>query len=116
MGEAAPGVVDGLAVRGDEAGGVGAGGGRGHLLAEHGADRELGLVDGARHPAAWRLVDERREQQVGARLLVDGDGVGVEVEHAAAAADRDGQIALVGEDEAAADVVGAGVRVTMPCP
>ena len=106
VGEAALGVVDRLAVRGDQPGRVGAGRGRGDLLAEHRPYGELRRVDGARHPAARRLVDQRREQRVGAQLVVDGDRVGVQVEHPAAAADRDGQVAQVGEGEPAGDVVG----------
>lgn len=116
MGEAALGVVQGFAVRGDQAGRVGAGGGRGHLLAEHGADGELGLVDRARHPAARAPLDQRGEQRVGAEPLVDGDRVGVQVEQAAAAADGHGQVAQVAQGEPAGDVVGAGVRAAMPWP
>ncbi len=108
MGEAALGVVQGFAVRGDQAGRVGAGGGRGDLLPEDGPHGELGLVDRARHPAAGALVDQRCEQRIGAQPFVDGDRVGVQVEQAAAAADGHGQVAQVAQGEPAGDVVGAG--------
>src|SRR5690606_19812649 len=101
------GVVDRFAVGGDQTGGVGAGGGRGDLLAEDGADRELRRVDRARHPAAGGLVHEGREDGVRAQVAVDGDRVGVQVEQAAAAADGDGQVAQVAEGEPAGDVAGA---------
>ncbi len=106
VGEAAGRVLDGRAVRGGEAGRVGAGGGGGDLLAENGPDGELGGVDGTRHAPARRLGDERREDGVGGEPLVHGDRVGVEVEQAAAAADGEGEVAQVGEGQPAADVVG----------
>ncbi|MDQ0948485.1 hypothetical protein QFZ24_002408 [Streptomyces phaeochromogenes] len=106
MREPAFGVVDRVAVRRDQAGRVRTGRGRGDLLAQHRAYGELGLVDRTRHPAARRLVDERGQQRVRTQLVVDRDRIGVQVEHAAAAADGDGQVAHVAEGEPAADVVG----------
>lgn len=106
VGEAALGVVDPVAVGGDQAGGVGAGGGRGHLLAQHRAQCELGLVDRAGHAPAGCLVHQGCEDRVGAQPVVDGDRVGVQVEQAPAAGESDGQVAQVAEGEAAGDVVG----------
>ena len=77
-----------------------------HLLAEHDPDGELVLVDGAGHPAPGCLGDPRGELGVGAEGLVDGYGIGVEVEQAAAAGDGELQVAVVGERSWAGDVVG----------
>ena len=107
--QAALGVVDRLAVGHDEPGRVGAGRRRRDLLAEHRPHGELGAVDRARHPAARRGRDQRREQRVGGELVVDGDRVGVEVQQAAAAAGRGRQVAQVGQAEPAGDVPGSGV-------
>ena len=48
----------------DQAGGLGAGGRDRHLLAEHGADRDLAGVDAAGHAAAGRGGDEVVQQGV----------------------------------------------------
>ncbi|MDQ0717337.1 hypothetical protein QFZ55_006789 [Streptomyces luteogriseus] len=58
---------------------------------------------GTRRPGALSTSGARTG--VRAELVVDGDGVGVQVEQAAAAADGDGQVAQVAEGEAAGDVV-----------
>lgn len=116
MGEAALGVLDGFAVRGDQAGRVGTGGGGGDLLAQDGPYGELGLVDRARHPAAGSLRHQGRQHRIRPQLVVDGDRVGVQVEHATAAADRDRQVAQVAEGEAAGDVVDVRVSPTIPWP
>lgn len=106
MGEAPFRVVDRFTVRDHQPGRVGPGGGRGDLLAEHRPYGELGLVDGPWHPATRCLVHQRREYGIGAQLLVDGDRVGVQIEHAATAADGDGQVPQIAEGEPAGDVVG----------
>ena len=105
VGQPAGRVVDRLAVRLHQPARVSPGRRRRHLLAEHRAYGELLAVDRARHPAAGRLDDQRREHRVGAEQVVDRDRVRVEVEHPAAAADRDREVALVGERELAGDVV-----------
>ena len=88
VGEPAVGIVDRLAVCGDEPGRRGCGPRCGHLLAEHGPHGELVLVDGARHPPPGRLGHQRRQQRCRRERVVDRDRVGVEVEQAAAARDR----------------------------
>jgi hypothetical protein len=108
VGQAALGVVDRFAVRGDQAGRVGAGRRRGDLLAEDGPYGELRLVDRARDASARRLVHQRRQHRIRTQLVVHRDRIGVQVEHAAAAADGHGQVAQVAEGEAAGDVVGLG--------
>ena len=110
VGEAAGRVVDRFAVRGHQSGGVGAGGRGGDLLAEHGAYRELRRVDGARHPAARCLVDQRRRvsgrcaagrrRRPGRRRGRAGGGSRVIA---------DGQVAQVGQGQLAVDVVRAAV-------
>jgi hypothetical protein len=82
----------------------GAGGGHRHLLAEHGAHRELGAVDCPGQAQPGGGAHERREQRVAGEVLRRQRGVGVEVEQAPAAPDRRGQVAHVGEPQAAHDV------------
>ena len=105
--QAALGIGDRLAVRDHEPRRVGARRRRRDLLAEHGAHGELGRIGRARHAPAGRCGHERGELRVARELRVDGDRVGVEVEQPPAAGDRGRAIALVGEREAAGDVVGA---------
>ena len=64
--------------------GLRAGGGDADLLAEHGADGDLGRVGAARHAAAGRGRDELAQQRVGAERRVDLARVGVRVEQRAA--------------------------------
>jgi len=82
--------------------------GGGHLLTEHGPDRELVGVDGARHPAAGGLGHLWGEHRVGGQQFGDRLGVGVQVQQAAAAADGDGQVPQIGQGQLAADVLGPG--------
>ena len=96
MSQPARRVGDLLAASGHKPAGVRACRRGGHLLPEHRAHRELGGVDGARNPAARGLVHEWREQRVAAKQIADGRRVGVEVEQAPAAADRDRQIPQIG--------------------
>ncbi len=106
MCQPAAGVGHRLAVRGDDAGGVGAGGLDRHLLAQHDAQRELGLIDGARDALAGRLRDQGAQIRIGAKRVDDGLGVGVEVQQAPAAGDRGGQVSEVVQHQRAPNMVG----------
>ena len=75
--------------------GVGAGGLDRHLLAEHHAQRQFGLVDGPRDALSRRLRDQRTQIRVGAERVDDGLRVRVEVQQAPAPGDRGGQVAEV---------------------
>lgn len=83
---------------------MGAGSGGGDLLAEHRAQGQLGRLDRARHPPAGVLVHLRRQRGVGAQLLVDRGGIGVEIEQPAASADRRRQIPQVGQRKLTVEV------------
>jgi kynureninase len=63
-------------------------GSHGHLLAEHGAHRELETIDGPGHPQSWVLRDAGCEHRIGAERLVDRDRISVEVEQPPAASNR----------------------------
>jgi len=93
-------------VRQHQASGVRAGGGRADLLPENGPDRQLLGVDRAGDPAPRCSRDQWGQQRVGGQGVVDGDGVGIEVEQSPAAADRGGKVAQVGQGQPAGDVVG----------
>ncbi len=80
---------------------------RGDLLPQHGAERELVAVHGARHPASRRPRHERGQHRVGREGVVHGDRVGVQVEEAAAATQGGGQIARVAEVKPGRHVIGA---------
>ncbi len=95
-----------LAVRGDDARGVGAGGLDRHLLAQHHTKGEFVLIDGPRDALPGRLRDQGAQVRVGAKRVNDGFGVGVEVQQAAAAGDRRGEVAEVVQHELAPHVVG----------
>ncbi len=75
------------------------------LLADDGAHRDLETVDLARQAQPRRRCDQRTEQRVGRQDLVDRQRIGVEVEQAPAALDRDRGVAQVGELELAGDMV-----------
>ncbi len=77
-----------------------AGAGHRHLLAEDRAHRRLRRVRRRRHPAAGRAGDQRRERGIGAQHLVDGGGIGVQVEHPAGAGHRGGEVAQRGQAQA----------------
>ena len=77
------------------------------LLADDGADGELGAVDRAGHTPARRGGHERGKQRVAGKSGIDGPRIGVQVEERATAADRGGEVAQVDHPEAALDVVGA---------
>lgn len=106
VGQPAQRILDRLPVRGDQPGRVRTRRRGGDLLAQHRPYGELRRVDRTGHPAPGGLVHERGQQRVGAQLLVDRLGVGVQVEHPAAPTDGDGEVAQVGQREPAADVVG----------
>ena len=107
VGEAAVRGWERLAERVHHAPGERAGARDRHLLAEHGADRELGTVDVAWDPDAGGGVDEVGDPRVAKEVLVDGDRVGIEVEQAPAALDRRSEVGDVGEAQRAAHVVAA---------
>ena len=101
-----PGSLTGSPCRVDETSGVGLGGGRRDLLAEHRAQRHLGTVDAPRHPSPWGLHHEWGEHCVAAQMTVDRDRVGVEVEEPATARDRRREVTHVAQHGATVDVVG----------
>ena len=78
----------------------------GDLLAQNGAHRELGAVDGAGHPQARRGAHQRSEERVGAQVLGDDARVGVEVEQPPAALRSGRAVARVREPQPAAHAVG----------
>ena len=86
--------------------GVGAGRLHRHLLAQHDAQRQFGLVDGARDALSGCLRDQRTQIRVGAERVDDGLGVGVEVQQAPAAGDRGGQVPEVVQHQRAPHVIG----------
>src|SRR5260221_12125534 len=67
--------------------------------------RELRRLARTRHGAAGGLIDQRRELWVWAQRPAGRDRVGVQVEQAAAAADRHGEVAQVGQRQLAGDVL-----------
>ena len=75
------------------------------LLAEHGAEGDLGGVDGAGDAAPGRRLDELAEQRIGGERAVDGAGVGVEVQQVPAASCRLRLVARVARLEAPCQLV-----------
>ena len=68
--------------------------------------RSVARVDGVRDPPARGFVDQGRECRVRAQQLVNRHRVGIEVEKAAAPADRHLQVSRVTEPQSCADVIG----------
>ena len=92
-------MASGAADRGDDAPGDGARAGDRDLLPDDGPHGCFERLDAARHAAARRGGDRRRERRVLAERGVDGDGVGVEVEQAADAPHGRAEVAPVGEPQ-----------------
>ena len=97
--------MDRLPVSHDQPAGVGARGLRRHLLAQHRADGQFGLVDGARNALSGRLGDHRGQVGIAAECLDHRFGVGIEVQQPPAASDRGGEVPEVLEAEDTADVI-----------
>ncbi len=115
-GQAARRVRHRLAMGGGQPACVGPGRRHRHLLAEHGPHRELRGVDRPRHPAAWRLADQRGQDRVGLQQLAGRDRVGVQVEqrrHRLIAVARSRRSDRVSWQPMCS---GPGRRVTMPWP
>ena len=103
VGDREPRVSDSVAGGPDEGAEDGAGAGDRDLLTDDRADGELEAVDRAGDAEAGRLGDEGSEQAVGAEQVIDGDGIGVEVEEVTRPGDRRGQIPEVVEHEDGVD-------------
>ena len=82
------------------------GGGDGYLLAEHRPQRELVAVHVAGRPPSGLGPGQRPEHRVGGQVAGDRLGVRVQVEQAAAALDRGGQVAQILELELAVEIAG----------
>jgi hypothetical protein len=106
--EAAVAVDDRVARRLHQSGRVGAGRRGADLLAEDRPQRHLVLVDRAGDAPAGCGADERLERGIVGQGVVDGHGVGVEVEEPTGAGHGDGEVAHVAQRQAAGDVVGPG--------
>ena len=100
-----------LAVRGRQPPGGGARGGERDLLAQDGAHRELGAVDGARHAQPRCGPDQRTEERIGAEVLGDHVRIGVEVEQPPAALTGRRGVAAVLQPQPAAHAVGAELEL-----
>ena len=87
-----------------------------HLLADDRPDGELEPVHAARHAHAGTAPGQLAQHRVVLELGRDRDRVGIEVEEAAAARHRGGQVAQVVELEDAADGARLGVSATSPPP
>ena len=107
MGQPAAGITDCRTVRGDEPPGQCPRGLRRHLLTEHHPDRQFRFVDGARNALAGRLADEFAQRVVRSESLVNGLGVGVQVEQPATACDGDGQVPEVVERQHTPHLIGS---------
>ena len=94
----------GLAERNRELGGCCACGRDRDLLSEDSANRKLRPVDGAGHPQAGHLGDQRGEQGVVREVCAGDAGVGVEVEQSPAALNGGGEVAEVCQLQPARDV------------
>ena len=81
----------------------GAGGGDGHLLADHRAHEHLGRIDGPRHPDAGGARDRGRQLGLTCERVVDRSRVGVEIEQPPRPRDERRQIAHAGESRLQAD-------------
>jgi len=95
MGHRAYGSLERLAVGRDESACERGSTGKGHLLPENGADRELFRLDHSGHSASRSLLHDRPEELVAFEGSDDGCRVGVEVEQAAGRRDRRIEIAWV---------------------
>ena len=98
VGEAAVGVVQGVAVRATSRAACVRAAAVETCWPSTARTANSAASDRARYAPAGRLGDQRGEQRVGGSCASIADRVGVQVEHAAAAADRDGQVAQVASD------------------
>ena len=108
MGQRALGIVDRPPVGGDQPTRMGSCGLGRHLLAQHRAHGEFGLVDRAGNPLPRCLGDHRRKFRVIGQRVDDRLRVGIEVQQPPATGDRGCQVTEVVEHERAADVIDGG--------
>ena len=98
--------VDGHPDRVDELGRHGARTGDRDLLADDRPHECLERIDAARRPTTRNRTHERTEYGIVAEVRVDGDGIGIQVEHAADTLDGRRQVGPIVDAQARDDVVG----------
>ena len=94
----------------DEFRGHGSRTGDGDLLSDDRPHERLERVDAARRTTAGNRANELTEKRVRTEVTIDGDGIGVEVEHPPDALDRSHEVRPVTDTNARDDVIEHSVQ------